>query len=124
MNRWEAINKLYTFRPEIGEGSRYICAVCSHKLKSDRGMYRHIDICHNTEINKLRNEAIGKEKKTKSKKTTKAKRANWSQHIERYLDCPYCSGRISDEEHPVGIYEDSIIECPHCGKEIKLGRCI
>ena len=53
-----------------------------------------------------------------------SKKRDYSEHIERYLDCPYCGGMISDELHIVAIFEDQIIDCPHCGKEIQLGKCI
>lgn len=124
MERWEAIYKLFTLDSK-GDG-RYRCLVCQYKLKTERGIYRHIEIGHNTQINELRNEAIGKETKTKTKikKTSKAKKADYSERIERYLDCPHCCVSISDDEHAVNIFEDVVIECPHCGKEIKLGRCI
>ena len=121
MERSEAIFKLFDYYPET---DRYSCRICRKLYKTERGIYRHIEISHNTEINELRNEAIRKETKTKTKKTTKAKKADYSEHIERNLICPHCGGMISDEEHPVGIFDDSVIRCPHCGKEIKIGRCI
>ena len=60
----------------------------------------------------------------KRKRIEKTKRVNWSEHIERYLNCPHCSRFISDSSFPINIFEGQSIVCPYCGKEIQLGECI
>lgn len=54
MEHWEAILKLYTFRPE----TRYICTVCNKRYQSNRGIYNHVESNHIDKILKLRNETI------------------------------------------------------------------
>jgi len=55
MDRWEAILKLYDYRPDI---NRYKCNVCGKLFKIDNRIYYHIDNQHNQEINKIRHESI------------------------------------------------------------------
>ena len=55
MERWEAILKLYSYHPEV---NRYRCDTCNKLYKSDRGVYKHADEHHNTEINSLRDKVI------------------------------------------------------------------
>jgi DNA-directed RNA polymerase subunit RPC12/RpoP len=51
------------------------------------------------------------------------KTIDYSEHIERYIDCPYCQRFISDQQHAVVFFIDTIITCPHCNKEIKINKC-
>ena len=49
------------------------------------------------------------------------KHAQYSEFVERYLDCPYCGVLISDYENITEgdtIEADQAIKCPRCGKSI------
>lgn len=48
------------------------------------------------------------------------KHANYSEFIERFLDCPYCGKLISDYENldKEEISAGEKIKCPECGKMI------
>ena len=54
------------------------------------------------------------------------KKVNYSEFVERYFDCPYCSTCISDYENVCNgvIMEDKILICPECKKEIMVGKCV
>lgn len=54
----------------------------------------------------------------------KPKKVDYSEHIERYLDCPYCGTLITEYQNINCLFDDMLINCPHCQNDIQLGKCI
>jgi len=46
-------------------------------------------------------------------------------HEERYFDCPYCGGLVSDNGTASNVESDKInygnvLKCPHCNKSVRI----
>ncbi len=54
----------------------------------------------------------------------KSKKTNFSEYVERCLDCPHCGFRICDDSDSPVIFENTTIKCPSCDKVIRVGHLV